>query len=88
MDDVVHLASGRETTVAELARLILATTGADVPIEFLDRRAGEVERNFATADRAAEVLDFRPVHTLESGMAATVDWFRSTRAVWEAAAAA
>ena len=86
--DVVHLASERETTVRELAELIIATTGAEVPIELVERRAGEVERNFATADRAREVLDFRPAYTLESGMAATVDWFRETRAMWETAAPA
>src|SRR5207248_2175626 len=76
---VFHLASERETSVAELARLVLDATGADVPITHADRRAGEVERNFAIARRARAALGFEPTVTLEQGLAATVDWFRATR---------
>jgi UDP-glucose 4-epimerase len=73
---VVHLASERETTIEELARLVLAVTGADVPIEHVSRRRGEVERNFAIARLAAEALGWRAAMSLEDGMAVTVDWFR------------
>jgi UDP-glucose 4-epimerase len=82
---VVHLASTRETTIDDLARLVLASTGADVPIEHRGRRRGEVERNFAEARLAAEVLGWRPEVALEDGIASTVAWFEETRAVWDAA---
>lgn len=75
---VVHLASERETTIEELARLVLAVTGADVPIEHVARRRGEVERNFAVARLAEAVLGWRAAMSLEDGMAATVDWFRES----------
>ena len=72
----IHLASGREMSVKELARLICTAAGKpDHPIEFLDKRAGEVERNFASYDRAASMLGFRPQHTLEEGLATTWGWF-------------
>jgi UDP-glucose 4-epimerase len=74
---VIHLASERETTIAELARLVLETAGADVPIEFLPPRRGEVERNFALARHAERILGFRASVSLEDGIAATVEWFRS-----------
>jgi UDP-glucose 4-epimerase len=83
---VVHLASTRETTIDELARLVLAATGADVPVEHRGRRRGEVERNFAQARLAAEVLEWRPEVALEEGIASTVAWFEETRAVWDAPA--
>ena len=73
---VVHLASERETTIEELARLVLAAAGADAPIEHVARRRGEVERNFAVARLAGEVLGWRAGMTLEDGLAATVAWFR------------
>jgi UDP-glucose 4-epimerase len=76
-DGIIHLASGRETTLAELARLIVEITDADVPIERMPRRRGEVERNFAVARRASELLGFRPAVNLEEGLAQTVEWFRS-----------
>jgi UDP-glucose 4-epimerase len=74
---VIHLASERETTITELARLVLETTRADVPIEHLPQRRGEVERNFARARRAEEILGFRAAVSLEDGLASTVAWFRS-----------
>ena len=78
---VLHLASERETSVLELARLILGAAGADVPIEHVDRRPGEVERNFAIAARAREVLGWRAEVALEDGLAETVAWFRNLNGV-------
>ncbi len=77
---VVHLASERETSIEELARLVLDAAGAEVPIDHQPARRGEVERNFALARRAAEELGWRAQVGLEAGMAATVDWFRGASA--------
>ena len=74
-EGVVHLASERETAIAELARLVIDITGADVPIERVPRRRGEVERNFALARRAADLFGFRAAVSLEDGLATTVEWF-------------
>ena len=57
----IHLASGREVSVKELAELMCAASGRPInPRECLDKRTGEVERNFASYERAAAVLGFRP----------------------------
>jgi UDP-glucose 4-epimerase len=72
---VLHLASERETTIAQLARLVLAATGSDAPVVHRDRRRGEVERNFAVAGRAREVLGWQAAVGLEDGIARTVAWF-------------
>lgn len=75
-DEVIHLASGEETSIGELARHVAALAGADdLPIRYEDRRPGEIERTFAKAERAAELLGFRPAHTLVDGLRKTVDWF-------------
>jgi UDP-glucose 4-epimerase len=75
-DDVLHLASGVETSIEELARLVLELADApDTPIEYAERRRGEIERTFASYDRAAELLGFAPAHSLREGMRKTVDWF-------------
>jgi UDP-glucose 4-epimerase len=75
---VLHLASERETTIAGLARLVLDATDSQSRIVNLDRRRGEVERNFAIARRAQEVLGWRAEVSLEDGIARTVAWFRET----------
>jgi len=72
----LHLASGRETTVLELSRLIAAVAGRpDHPVEILPARAGEVQRNFATYDLAKKRLGFTPKLELEHGLQHTWDWF-------------
>jgi UDP-glucose 4-epimerase len=75
-DEVVHLASGQETSIGGLAELVLELTGATgVPIRYEERRRGEVERTFARPDRAVELLGFAPSHTLAEGLRKTVEWF-------------
>jgi UDP-glucose 4-epimerase len=75
-DEVLHLASGEETTINDLASLILELTdAADTPIRYEERRRGEVERTFARPERAAELLGFEPAHTLAEGLRKTVEWF-------------
>jgi UDP-glucose 4-epimerase len=77
-DEVIHLASGEETSIGELARLILELAdAADLPIRYEERRRGEVERTFAKPERGAELLGFDPAYTLVEGMAKTVEWFRA-----------
>lgn len=75
-DEVIHLASGEETSISDLARLILELTDATgTPIRYEERRRGEVERTFARPDRGAELLGFTPSHTLPDGLRRTVEWF-------------
>ena len=74
---VLHIASGVETTAAELADLCRAAAGApDHPVEYQPRRAGEVERNFASYDLAQQVLGYAPAISREVGINATWQWFQ------------
>jgi UDP-glucose 4-epimerase len=73
---VVHLATGVETTVTELADACRKVSGRPAHvIEHRPNRPGEVARNFATYDRARELLGFEPKVSLDEGLAATWDWF-------------
>lgn len=74
--EVFHLASGRETSVLELAKLLRDIAGKPHhPIEFRSARRGEVARNFARFDKARNEFGFEPQHKLEDGLAATWEWF-------------
>ena len=73
--DVIHLASGRETSLRQLADLMIRVSGKnDHPVEYRDRRTGEVDRNFARYDYAKKVLGFEPQYTLEKGLQEAWDW--------------
>lgn len=74
---VAHLATGVETSIAQLADACRRAAGLpDHPIELLPPRPGEVERNFATYDYAQKVLGFEPTVGLEDGLAQTWDWYQ------------
>jgi UDP-glucose 4-epimerase len=74
---VLHIASGVETTVKDLAALCCAAAGVpEHPIVHRDKRAGEVERNFATYDQANRVLGYEPTISREVGIKRTWDWFQ------------
>jgi len=73
---VLHIASGIETTVQDLADLCRNAAGVpDHPIEHRAKRPGEVERNFATYELAEEVLGYAPSIGREEGIASTWEWF-------------
>jgi UDP-glucose 4-epimerase len=73
---VLHVASGRETTTAELADLCRDAAGApDHPVEYRPARVGEVGRNFASYDLARQVLGYAPSISREEGMRRTWQWF-------------
>ncbi len=72
----IHLASGVEVSVKELAEAIMEVAGSKAhKIEYFDSRKGEVERNFATYDLAKEVLGFAPSRSLKEGLQETWQWF-------------
>lgn len=73
----IHLASGKEVSVKELAEKIIEVAGSDNhTIKYLDARVGEVERNFASFDFAKEVLDFQPSISLHESLVMTWQWFQ------------
>jgi UDP-glucose 4-epimerase len=74
---VLHIASGVETTVGELADLCRAAADApDHPVEYRPRRPGEVDRNFASYDLARKVLGYSPSIAREAGIRSTWQWFQ------------
>lgn len=75
---IVHIATGRETTVSELAGICRTIAGSPRhPIEHRPARRGEVDRNFASYAAAAELLGFRPCVGLEEGIGRTWRWLQA-----------
>jgi UDP-glucose 4-epimerase len=73
---VLHIASGVETTVRELAGLCRDAAGAPGhPVEYRPARAGEVGRNFASYDLASKELGYAPSIAREEGIRRTWEWF-------------
>ncbi len=74
--EVFHLAGGKEIQILSLARQLAAIAGKpEHPIQFHDKRPGEVARNFADYAKAQAVLGFQPTLDLQAGLTATWQWF-------------
>ena len=70
-DRAFNIGTGSATSVVDLARVLLDASGADVPIEFAPRRAGELQDSCLSVDKARDVLGWSPRITLEEGLAGT-----------------
>lgn len=78
---VVHIGSGREIRIGDLARLIAGLVGREITIESETQRArpdkSEVERLVADNTRARTLLGWQPRVGLEEGLAHTIEWMRA-----------
>jgi len=67
---------GGQITIKDLANQIVSAAGSSSKIVHLAERAGDVRHSRASADQL-RAAGWRPQHTLEEGLAATLDYFRS-----------
>jgi UDP-glucose 4-epimerase len=71
-----NVGSGRETSVRELAEMILEVCGASQSIEYQPRRGWDgVNRRCADISRARAILEYEPSIDLRSGLIHTHRWF-------------
>jgi len=70
-----NIASGNETTVLELAKVVQRITGSQIGLEFLPPRTGDIPRSVADTARAMKELGFEARTSLEDGLSATIGWF-------------
>src|SRR6478609_3971633 len=77
-EGVYNVASGTETSLADLARALLAAMDSDLPLEYGPARAvNGVTRRLASTDAAERDLGFRAEIDLETGLRELVAWWRA-----------
>jgi len=80
---VFNVAVNSQTTLNELFRMIRAGLArhrpelAGVEPVYRDFRAGDVRHSKADLSKVQRLLGYEPVHTVESGMGITLDWYFS-----------
>jgi UDP-glucose 4-epimerase len=80
-DEVFNVASGSETSLLELAQMLIEVMGADVEVEHgPERSVNKVPRRLADTRAARERLGFEAEVGLEEGLRLLVDWWRAERA--------
>jgi UDP-glucose 4-epimerase len=74
---VIHLGSGVETSVTDVARTVIDKFGGDIEIEHHPERAGDILRSSADISGARALLGFDAHTSLDDGLTDTVAWFKS-----------
>lgn len=68
----MNVGTGRQTTVRQLAEIVVGLAGGGVEIVHAEARAGEIVRSCARVERARAALDFAAATELAEGLAATL----------------
>ena len=80
---VINLGTERHVSVLEIAHAVRDCMDADVPIELIGDRPGQVFRHTANAEKARQLLDWAPELSFEAGLKATAAWYQENRSWWE-----
>lgn len=74
---VVNLATGYSVTLLELLRGMAKLTGASAKAEHKPPRPGDIKHSLADIGQAKKLLGYKPKHSFNEGLEATVAWYRS-----------
>lgn len=75
--EIFNVGTGVETDVNQLFRAINKLTGANVPEEHVPAKAGEQMRSVVDTAKVEKTLGWKADYTLETGLAETVEYFRT-----------
>jgi len=73
--ETFQIASGKETTINSLAKMIIGVTQKNVEIIYQPKRQGEIERNYSNITKARKLLGFHPEVELSNGLGSLWNWF-------------
>ena len=65
-----------QVTVLELVRHILRAMDSDLQPRILNEASNEIRRQYLSAERARQMLNWSPLYTLDEGLQRTVCWYR------------
>jgi UDP-glucose 4-epimerase len=79
-DEVFNVASGEETSLAQLAATLLSVMGSDLStVHGPERAVNKVSRRLADTSRARDLLGFEAEIGLEEGLGRLVEWWNVNR---------
>lgn len=79
-DEVFNVASGTETSLNDLAHLLLRVMGSNAPLEYgPERKVNPVSRRLADVSKAKTLLGFQTTVSIEEGLRRLVTWWQAER---------
>lgn len=75
--EVFQIATGIETSIAQLAALVQEVAGRDVDVEYGPPRQGDIRKNYSAIGKVHEMLGWEPQFGLRQGLEQTWGWLVS-----------
>ena len=75
--EVFNIASGKETSIFALGKIIFSLNGEGFQPEYRPERPGDIRRSWASIEKAQRILGWVPQTPLEEGLERTFNWMRS-----------
>ena len=72
---IYNAACGTQTSLNELAQLIMDITGKEVKIKYGPNRPGDVMHSYADISKAGKTLDYEPRYEIIKGLKETIEWY-------------
>ncbi len=72
---IINIANGKETTIMDLIKLIVKTTGYKGKIIHTKPRVGDIRRHFADISLAKKLIDFKSKVNLEEGIGNLLEYY-------------
>lgn len=74
--EAMNIAAGGRITLNRLLEMLGELTGSSAEAERLAPRPGDIRHSYASIDKAAEMIGYRPVVEFGDGLGRTVEWHR------------
>ncbi|HJJ33962.1 MAG TPA: GDP-mannose 4,6-dehydratase, partial [Methanocorpusculum sp.] len=73
--DLFNIGTGIQTSLNDLAEMIMTAAGTKVPVNYEQVREGDVRYSCADITKAEKILGYKPSYTLLEGIEETVKAF-------------
>ena len=77
--EIINLGGHQELSINALIRKLEALIGRQAAVTRLPRHPADMSTNLADVEKAARLLGWQPLVTLDEGIANLVDWYRAER---------
>jgi UDP-glucuronate 4-epimerase len=78
--EIINLGGHEVITINQLINMLEALTGKKAKIEYLPRHPADMATNWASIEKARQMLGWEPTISLQEGVSRLVDWYFQERA--------
>ncbi len=75
--EAINLGTGKGSSVLEVVHAFEKATGINIPIEYRERRPGDVDSSYASVEKAKDILNWQAEYSLEDMCKHSWNWQRN-----------